>query len=113
MLVIEKLPENTYLIDEEWGYRLYIWTDTTNSYDPKKEYHKMSSVLKKDFPGFLQEIHGLVFRSKETNEVIYSNDGYKLDESKIKSIVYILKINNELKAYCGDKIKTISVDVGF
>lgn len=111
MLTIEKLPKNTYFIDEEWGYKNYLWTDTDNVYDPNKDYTKLTGVSERNFPGTLIEVYSIVFKKKDSQEIVYFDKSIKIDESSLKSVAYIVKTNDGLKAYCGDGLNIICVDV--
>lgn len=109
---IEKPPANTFHIDEEWGYRLYLWFDSTNSFDPNKDYGKLSGVSKRNFPGTLLDVETIIYRNPQTGEVCYyGDDSIKVNEDQLVNVVYIVNTDNGLKAYCGNGVKTIGVDV--
>lgn len=113
---IKKPEENVYLINEEYGYRFWIWFDDTNSFkeDKLNEYANLVCVREKYFPGRLFEVSVEIIRSARTGGINFyglgKDEKISIDESTFEGIAYGFKTKNGYEFFSGKEIKVIGVD---
>jgi len=113
---VKKAPKNTYFIEEEYGYRHWVWFDTENKFSKKKlqKYSKLSSISRRHFPGEITEVSIMILRDPSTDAIHYfSNEKEKItvvNESEIKRAAYGIKIENGYKFFFAESLISFGID---
>ena len=113
---IKKAPKNTYFIEEEYGYRHWIWFDTENKFSKKKlrEYSELSAISRRHFPGEIAEVSIMILRDPSTGTIHhFSNEKEKItvvNESEIKRAAYGIKTENGYKFFFAEDLTSFGID---
>jgi hypothetical protein len=113
---IKKAPLNTYFIEEEYGYRHWIWFDTKAKFSKEKlrEYSKLSTISKKHFPGEIAEVSIMILRDPKSGDIHYFNNEKEkvslINESEIKRAAYGIKTENGYKFFFAEGLISFGID---
>ena len=114
MKVLE-LPENSFIIEEEYGFKHHIWIDTDNKFDKNFNFAGLNWVhqIKRKFGGtIIKNVH-ILFRSNSDEEwVSFSGLNFMPVEFDGKVVaVEEDEDGNPSKAYNGTNLKWIGIDL--
>ena len=113
---VKKAPKYTYFIEEEYGFRHWIWFDSEKAFSKEKsrEYSELSGISKRHFPGKVVEVVIMILRDPKTGVIHYfSNEKEKIsvvNESEIKTAAYGIKTENGYKFFFGEELPSFGID---
>jgi hypothetical protein len=114
---VKKAPKNTYFIEEEYGFRHWIWFDKTKKFNKDKlnEYAKISIPSERHFPGNLSQVIVTIFRDPSTKKIHYFNyenlDQLKVkNEEEIKTAAYGIKTDSGYKFFFAEDLPSFGID---
>ena len=108
------LPPQSFIIDEEYGYKNHIWIDEDNNYDKTFNFGSLNFVgsIQKKFGGTLIRDVELCFRLKVGEEWIsLSKDNDIPDHFEGLVAIFAKTESGSIRIYDGTGAKWIGIDL--
>ena len=111
---ILKFPKNSFIIDEEYGYRNHIWIDEQNNFDKSFNYSRLNwvSQIKDRFGGRIIKNVDVAFRTVQDGEWISLSPISDMPEDFDGKVIVVAKEEDgSEKYYDGTELSWLSIDL--